>query len=123
MKSLFEQMGGTYTMQGDYLLPDLLLPAEDERPIGVWEQRRVRYLKQHRKVLYYNLLTSGKLHAHLADTEEQAQALFLRLVEQYTEREGLTEQIKADDSMAWVRKMNNIRERIRKIVNYEVIFS
>ena len=117
MKSLFEQMGGTYTMQGDYLLPDLLLPAEDERPIGVWEQRRVRYLKQHRKVLYYNLLTSGKLHAHLADTEEQAQALFLRLVEQYTEREGLTEQIKADDSMAWVRKMNNIRERIRKIVN------
>lgn len=123
MKSLFEQMGGTYTMQGDYLLPDLLLPAEDERPIGVWEQRRVRYLKQHRKVLYYNLLTSGKLHAHLADTEEQAQALFLRLVEQYAEREGLTEQIKADDSMAWVRKMNNIRERIRKIVNYEVIFS
>lgn len=76
MESIFEQSGGTYTMQGDYRLPNLTLPAEDERPIGVWGQRRLRYLKQYHKVLYYNLLTSGKLHSHLADTEEQAQELF-----------------------------------------------
>ena len=80
MKSIFEQIGGAYTLQGYYRLPNLTLPAEDERPIGVWGQRRLRYLKQHHKVLYYNLLTSGKLHSHLADTEEQAQALFSRLV-------------------------------------------
>lgn len=76
MKSLFEQNGGTYTMQGDYRLPNVSLPPEEERPIGVWGQRRLRYLKQRHKVLYYNLLTSGNLHSHLADTEEQAQALF-----------------------------------------------
>ena len=75
MKSLFEQQGGTYTMQGDYRLPNLLPPTEEERPIGVWGQRRLNYLKQHRKVLYYNLLTSGKLHFHLADIEEQAQRI------------------------------------------------
>lgn len=79
-KSLFEQIGGTYTQQGDYLLPNLVLLAEDERPIGIWGQRRLRYLKQHHRILYYNLLTSGKLHDHLADTEEQAQGLFSRLV-------------------------------------------
>ena len=78
MKSLFEQSGGTYTLQGDYRLPNLTLPAEEERPIGVWGQRRLRYLKQHHRVLYYNLLTSGKLHYHLADIEEQAQILFSR---------------------------------------------
>lgn len=78
--TLFEQFGGTYTMQGDYRLPNLTLPAEEERPIGVWGQRRLNYLKHHRKVLYYNLLTSGKLHSHLAETEEQDQQLFLRLV-------------------------------------------
>lgn len=75
--TLFEQLGGTYTQIGDYLLPDLSLPAEkDDRPIGIWGQRRLRYLKQYHKVIYYNLLTSGKLHSHLADTEEQAQQLF-----------------------------------------------
>ena len=122
MKSIFEQSGGVYTMQGDYRLPNLTLPAEDERPIGVWGQRRLRYLKQHHKVLYYNLLTSGKLHSHLADTEEQAQALFSRLVKEYAEKEGVTEQLKAADQMAWVRKMNNIRERATEIVNAEVVF-
>ena len=84
MKSIFEQIGGTYTKQGDYCLPNLYLQPDEERPIGVWGQRRLRYLKQHHKVLYYNLLTSGKLHSHLADTEEQAQQLFLRLVNEYT---------------------------------------
>lgn len=121
MKSIFEQIGGTYTMQGDYCLPNLTLPTEEERPIGVWGQRRLRYLKQHRKVLYYNLLTSGKLHSHLADTEEQAQALFPRLVKEYAEKEGVTEQLKATDQMAWVRKMNNIRERATEVVNSEVV--
>ena len=122
MKSLFEEYGGTYTMQGDYRLPNITLPAEDERSIGVWGQRRLRYLKQHHKVLYYNLLTSGKLHSHLADTEEQAQELFSRLVKEYAEKEGVTEQLKAADQMAWVRKMNNIRERATEIVNAEVVF-
>ena len=117
MKSLFEQSGGVYTMQGDYRMPNITLPAEDERPIGVWGQRRLRYLKQHHKVLYYNLLTSGKLHSHLADTEEQAQALFSRLVKEYAEKEGVTEQLKAADQMAWVCRMNNIRERATEIVN------
>ena len=121
MKSIFEQSGGTYTMQGDYRMPNITLPAEDERPIGVWGQRRLRYLKQHHKVLYYNLLTSGKLHSHLADTEEQAQTLFSRLVKELAEKEGVTEQLKATDQMAWVRKMNNIRERVSEIINKDLI--
>lgn len=121
MKSIFEQSGGTYTMQGDYRLPNLTLPAEDERPIGVWGQRRLRYLKQYHKVLYYNLLTSGELHSHFADTEEQAQELFSRLVKEYAEKEGVTEQLKATDQMAWVRRMNNISSQAREIVNQEVI--
>ena len=122
MKSIFEQSGGTYTMQGDYRMPNITLPAEDERPIGVWGQRRLRYLKQHHKVLYYNLLTSGKLHSHLADTEEQAQTLFYRLVKEYAEKESVTEQLKATDPMAWVCRMNNIRERATEVVNSEVVF-
>ena len=122
MKSIFEQSGGTYTMQGDYCLPNLTLPAEEERPIGVWGQRRLRYLKQHHKVLYYNLLTSGKLHSHIADVEEQAQELFSRLVKEYAEKEGVTEQLKSADQMAWVRKMNNIRSRATEVVNSEVLF-
>ena len=99
MKSIFEQFGGAYTMQGDYRLPNITLPAEEERPIGVWGKRRLRYLKQHHKALYYNLLTSGKLHSHLADIEEQAQQLFLRLVKELAEKEGVTEQLKAADQM------------------------
>ena len=122
MKSLFEQSGGTYTLQGDYRLPNLTLPAEEERPIGVWALRRKRYLKQHHKALYYNLLTSGKLHSHLADIEEQAQQLFLRLVKEYAEKEGVTEQLKSADQMAWVRRMNNIRRRATEVVNSEVLF-
>ena len=122
MKSLFEQSGGAYTMQGDYRLPNLTVPAEEERPIGVWGQRRLRYLKQHHKVLYYNLITSGKLHSHLADTEEQAQILFSRLVKEYAEKEGVTEQLKVADQMAWVRRMNSIRERVMETVYSDVVF-
>ena len=109
-------------MQGDYRLPNLTLPAEDERTIGVWGQRRLHYLKNHRKVLYYNLLTSSKLHSHLADTEEQARALFSRLVRELAEKEGVTEQLKSADQMVWVRRMNNIRSRVTEVVNAEVIF-
>ena len=121
-KTIFEQMGGTYTMQGDYCLPNLPLPPEEERPIGVWGQRRLRYLKQHRKILYYNLLTSGKLRSHLADVEEEAQSLFLRLVKQYAEREGVTERLKAENPMEWVGRMNNIREKVIDLVNLEAVF-
>ena len=112
-----------YTQVGDYLLPDLSLPAEKEPGnIGVWALRHKRYLKQHHKVLYYSLLTSGKLHSHLADIEEQAQQLFLRLVKELAEKEGVTEQLKSADQMAWVRQMNNIRERATEVVNSEVVF-
>lgn len=100
---LFEQFGGTYTQQSDYLLPNLTLQAEEETGyIGVWGQRRLYYLKHHRKVLYYNLLTSGKLHSHLTDIKDRAQVLFLRLVKQYAEKEGVTEELKATDQMKWV---------------------
>ena len=121
-KTIFEQMGGTYTMQGDYYLPDLTLPTEEERTIGVWGQRRLRYLKQYHKILYYNLLTSGKLHSHLADVEEDAQSLFLRLVKEYAEREGVTEQLKVANPMEWVRRINNIRERVMETVYSDVVF-
>ena len=122
MKSLFEQQGGTYTIQGDYRLPNLLPPTEEERSIGVWGQCRLNYLKHHRKVLYYNLLTSGKLHSHLADIEEQAQELFSRLVKEYAEKEGITEQLTAIDQMKWVQSMNNIRERVTEVVYSDVVF-
>ena len=122
-KTIFEQMDGTYTMQGDYFLPDLTLPAEDERPIGVWAQRRLRYLKQHHKILYCNLLTSGKLRSHLADIEEEAQSLFLRLVKEYAELEGMTEQLKAENPTEWVQKMNNIRSRAAETVYADLIFA
>lgn len=120
--TLFEQLGGTYTQVGDYLLPDLSLPAETQTGnIGVWALRHKRYLKQHHKVLYYNLLTSGKLDSHLAVIEEQAQQLFLRLVKELAEKEGVTEQLKAADQMAWVRRMNNIRECVKEIINKDLI--
>ena len=122
MKSIFAQIGGTYTLQGDYCLPNLTLPAEEERPIGVWGQRRLRYLKQHRKVLYYNLLTSGKLHSHLADTEEQAQELFSRLVRELAEKKSITEQLKATNQIKWGQDMNSIREQAIEAVNAEIIF-
>lgn len=96
-KTIFEEMGGTYVRQGDYNLPCLSLPTEKgSKPVGVWGQRHLRYLKQHRKVLYTNLLTSGKLNSYLADIDKQAEDMFLRLVEQIANREGVTEQLKAE---------------------------
>ena len=122
-KTIFEQTGGTYTMQGDYCLPELTLPAEEERPIGVWGKRRLRYLKQHHKILYCNLLTIGKLYSHLADVEEEAQELFFRLVKQYAEREGVTEQLKVENQIEWVGKMNNIRNMVTETINTDFIFT
>ena len=121
-KTIFEQMGGTYTMQGDYRLPDLTLPTEEERPIGVWGQRRLRYLKQHHKILYYNLLTKGILNSHLAEVQQIASELEETLVKQMAQKAGLTEQIKAEDMMKWVRLMNNIRNSAQEIVKAQVIF-
>ena len=122
MESLFEQLGGTYTRRGDYCLPDVFLPPEEKRPIGIYGQRRRAFLKAHHRVLYYNLLTAGTLGGHLADIEEQAQELFLRLVEQYADTEGVTETLKADDPMAWVRKINGIRNRANEIVMQEIVY-
>lgn len=121
--TIFEQTGGTYTQVGDYMLPDLL-PAEEEKEanIGVWGMRHKRYLKQHHKVRYYNLLTSGKLNSYLADIEQQAQQLFLRQVKDLAEKENVTEELKATDMMLWVRNMNNIRNRATEIVCAELIY-
>ena len=123
MKSLFEQMGGTYRHEGEYLIPNTTLHNEENQPIGIWGQRHLRYLKQHRKVLYYNLLTSGKLNSYLADIDKQAEDMLYRLVKQIAEREGVTEQLKATDQMLWMQKMNNIRNRATEIVNNEIIYT
>lgn len=121
--TIFEKQGGTYTQQGDYMLPDLL-PAEEEKKanIGVWAMRYKRYLKQNHKVRYYNLLTSGKLNSYLTDIEQQAQQLFLRLVNDLAEKENVTEELKSTDMMLWVQKMNNIRNRSTEIVNADIIY-
>ena len=121
--TIFEKQGGTYTQVGYYMLPDLL-PAEEEKEanIGVWGMRHKRYLKQNQKVIYYNLLTSGKLNSYLADVEQQAQDLFLRLVKDLAEKENVTEELKSTDMMLRVWKMNNIRNRATEIVNAEVVY-
>lgn len=122
--TIFEKQGGTYTQVGDYMLPDLL-PAEKEKEanIGVWAMRHKRYLKQKHKVRYYNLLTSGKLNSYLADIEQRAQQLFLRLVKYLAEKENVTEELKSTDMILWVQKMNNIRNRTTEIVNAELIYT
>ena len=123
-KTIFAELGGNYVRQGDYLFPCLSLPTEKEnRLIGVWGQRHLRYLKQHRKVLYTNLLTSGKLNSYLADIDKQAEDMFLRLIEQIANREGVTEQLKAENQMEWVCRKNNIRSRAMEIVNDELIYT
>ena len=122
--TIFEQTGGTYTQAGDYMLPDLL-PAEEEKEanIGIWGMRHKRYLKQNHNVLYYNLLTSGKLNSYLADIEQQAQQLFLRQVKDLAEKENITEKLKSENQMLWVQKMNNIRNQATEIVNAEIIYT
>lgn len=117
-----EKTGIGYTLQGDYYLPDLELPAEEQQPIGVWGQRHLRYIKQHRKAFYTNLLTSGKLSSYLADIDRQAEEMFSRLVKELAEKENVTEELKSTDMMLWVQKMNNIRNRATEFVNADLIF-
>lgn len=122
-KTLFEQMGGTYEQQGDYLIPCLVLPTEEEKPIGIFGQRHLRYLKEHRRIVYVNLLTSGKLNSYLADIDEQAREMLFRLVEQMKQAQGITEQLKAENALEWVGRMNNIRACAMEIVNTEIIYA
>ena len=122
-KTIFEEMGGTYTQVGDYLLPDLKLPEEEQQPIGVWGQRHRRYLTDHRRATYATLFTNGKLSSYLADIDRQAEEMFSRLVKQMAEAEGVTEQLKADNQMEWVGRMNNVRSRAMEIVNCELIYA
>ena len=122
-KTIFEQMGGTYTQQGDCYLPNLVLPTEKEtRPLGVGGQRHLRYLKECHRITYANLLTSGKLNSYLVDIDERAENMFLRLVKQMAEHEGVTERLKAENQMEWVGQINNIRICATEIVNQVIIF-
>lgn len=113
----------TYTRQGDYLLPNLTLPEQDSRPIGLWGQQHLRYIKRSRPILYTNLLTKCTLNEYLADVDEQAQKMYNELVLAFAKEEGCTEQLKATDQMLWVRKMNNVTQRAREVVNAEIIYN
>ena len=117
-----EQTGIGYTLQGNYYLPDLKLPAQEDTPIGLWGQRYLKYIKQHRKILYINLLTSGKLNEYLAGVDKQAEDMFFRLVKQMAEREDVSEQLKAENQMEWVARMNNISQTATEIVKTELIY-
>ena len=122
-KSIFERLGGEYEQQGDYLIPRLTVPAEEEQPIGIWGQRHLDYLKQYRKVTYTNLLTSGKLNTYLADIDRQAQERFERLIEGMKQAQGITERLKEENALEWVQRLNNIRACAREIVNEEIIYA
>ena len=122
-KSLFEELGGRYERQGDYLIPCITVPTEEEQPIGIWGQRHLDYLKQYRKVIYTNLLTSGRLNAYLADIDKQAQERFERLIEGMKQAQGITERLKEENALEWVQHLNNIRACAREIVNEEIIFA
>lgn len=121
-KTIFEEMGGTYIRHGDYLIPCLTLPEEEQRFIGVWGQRHLWYLKEYRRSVYLNLLTSGGLNDYLADIEEQAQDMFFRLVKEYADRQGVTGQLKAENQILWMRKMNNIWICVWEVVEREIIY-
>lgn len=118
-----EKTGISYSLQGDYYLPDLALPAEKGQPIGLWGQRHLRYLKEYRRITYLNLLTSGRLNTYLSDIDKQAKEIFSRLIEQMAEREGVTEQLKANNQMEWISRMNNIQSRATEIVNHDIIYN
>ena len=123
-KAIYDEKNGLwYELQGDYYIPCLKLPEEEQRSIGIWGQRHLRYIKQNRKVLYLNLLTSGKLNGYLADLDEQAEEMFDNLIMQYKKAEGITEKLKADNQMEWVGLMNNIRQTATEIVNAELIYA
>lgn len=124
-KYIYDETNGLwYELQDDYYIPCLALPAEKEnKPIGLWGQRHKRYLQEHKRAFYTTLLTSGKLNSYLADIDEQAQDMFFRLVKEYADRQGVTEQFKADNQLLWVQKMNNIRACVREVVECEIIYS
>ena len=122
-KTIFEELGGKYERQGDYLLPCLTVPAEEEQPIGIWGQRHLHYLKQYRKVTYTNLLTSGRLNTYLADIDKQAQERFERLIDGMKQAQGITECLKEENALEWVQHLNNIRACAREIVNEEIIYA
>ena len=123
-KKYFDEKNGLwYELHGDYYLPCLSVPPEEQQPIGVWGQRHLRYLRQHRRALYTELLVSGRLNGYLADLNEQAEAMFLRLIDQMTAWEGITEQLKAQDQMLWVQRMNSIRDRAMEVVNNVLIYA
>lgn len=121
-KTIFEEMGGKYARQGDYLIPCLTLPAEEEQAIGIWGQRHLEYLKQYRKVTYTNLLTSGRLNTCLADIDRQAQERFERLIEGMKQAQGITEQLKAENALEWTGRLNNIQACAMEIVDKEIIY-
>ena len=123
MKSLFEQLGGTYHWEGDYLIPDLALPDEDEQPIGIWGQRHGRWLKREHRAMYHNLMFTYKLHEHLVEVDERAERMFSQLTTEMAKRDGVTEALKAVDQMEWVRRMNDIRARAEEVVYAEVIYA
>ena len=122
-KTIFEELGGRYERQGDYLIPCLTVLAEEEQPIGTWGQRHLDYLKQYRKVTYTNLLTNGKLNTYLADIDRQAQERFERLIEGMKQAQGITERLKEENALEWVQHLNNIRACARQIVNEEIVFA
>lgn len=117
-----EKTGISYTLHGDYYLPDLALPAEKEKSIGIWGQRHLHYLKEHKRLVYLNLLTSGRLKEYLVSIDEQAEDMLSRLVKEYADRQGVTEQLKAENQLEWVGKMNNIRACVREVVESEIIY-
>ena len=121
-KSSFEQNGGTYRMVGDYRIPDITLPAEARKPLGVWGLNCKDYLMQHKRVQFNIMLMNGSLWSHLAEVDEQASVMFSRLVEQMKVNEGITKQLKEQNQMEWVARMNNIEARAKEIVNQELIF-
>ena len=123
MKSLFEQMGGTYREENGYLIPNLTLPEEEQVEIGIWGQRRLEYIKHHRKGFYTSLVIGCELNRYLADINKQAEEMFDTLISQYKTSEGITEQLKADNQMEWVGRMNNIRQRTTEIVNHDIIYN
>lgn len=122
MKTIYESMGGIYEKQGDYLVPALMLADEKEYEIGAWGQRYRRYLKEHHRILYYNYLTSGTLDKHLAEVDERARVMYETMVKSLAEKENITENMKKQNAMLWIAKMNSVRNRVMEIVNQEVIY-
>ena len=121
---IFDKSNGLwYELQGDYYIPCLTVPAEEERPIGIWGQRHLRYIREYRKGLYSGLLLSGKLNGYLAELNEQAEDMFFQLIKELTEKDGITETLKAENQMLWVQRMNAVRETAMEIVNNDLIYA